>query len=404
MGFFLQEKIDFEKHNEQVRRLWADYRQNKHARVPVRVTGSIRNLISNPAVNRTGWSFEDFFTRAQAQIDCQLAYQHYCRHNVICDNEMGPPENGWRLGLDFQNSYDQAWFGCPLRFFGPLDVPDTVEILKDSPERLYKWEDPDPFWGRGDFMKRAVEMYEQIKGRCQSGLEFCGLGVLPPVALPGGGSDGVFSMALKLRGAAETMLDMYEKPDYFHALMDYLTRNSIRRIKAIREWSWDHDPDYKGNRSHRGSFGYADDSIAMLSSDQYRRFVLPYHRRIFDEFHDGSGSFVHLCGDATRHFKLLAAEFNVKSFDTGFPVDHGWLRKELGPEIEISGGPTVVLLKDGTAGQIAAETKRICRSGVMEGGRFVLIAANNLAPCTPVENIAAFYEAGKKYGRRRASG
>jgi len=40
---------------------------------------------------------------------------------------------------------------------------------------------------------------------------------------------------------------------------------------------------------------------------------------------------------------------------------------------------------------------------VLEGGRFVLIAANNLAPCTPVANIRALYEAGKRYGRTRIS-
>jgi len=35
----------------------------------------------------------------------------------------------------------------------------------------------------------------------------------------------------------------------------------------------------------------------------------------------------------------------------------------------------------------------------MEGGRFILREANNLAPCTPVENVVAFYQAGKEFGR-----
>lgn len=398
MAFFLNETIDFERHNEQTRQLWADYGERKHTRVPVRVTGSIRNLISNPAVNDTGWTFRDFFEKTGAQIDCQLAYQHYSRHHILCDNEMGLPES-WGIGIDFQNSYDQAWFGCPLRYFGDTDVPDTEEILKDDPGRLYRWDDPDPVMGRGDFMKRAMEMYEHMHRRREAGLEFQGLPVNPPKGLPGAGSDGVFSIACKLRGTVETMVDMLERPDYFHALMDYVTRNQIARIKAVREWGWDHDPDYTGDRNHRGSYGYADDAIAMLSCDQYKAFVLPYHRRFFEAFHDGSASFIHLCGDATHHFKFLADAFNVQSFDTGFPVDHGWLRKALGPDITINGGPTVMLLKDGTPDQVAAETKRICKSGVMDGKRFILIAANNLAPCTPVENIQALYEAAKTYGR-----
>ena len=39
----------------------------------------------------TGYTFEDFFKNPQAQIECQLAYQKWCRYNLVCDNEMGPP-------------------------------------------------------------------------------------------------------------------------------------------------------------------------------------------------------------------------------------------------------------------------------------------------------------------------
>ena len=57
------------------------------------------------------------------------------------------------------------------------------------------------------------------------------------------------------------------------------------------------------------------------------------------------------------------------------------------------------LLRDGKPEQIRKEVKRICESGIMEGGRFVLREANNLAPCTPIENVEAMYAAGKEYGR-----
>ena len=96
------------------------------------------------------------------------------RHNLLCDQEMGLPAEGWPLGLDFQNSYDQAWFGCPFRFFGPGDVPDTVEILKEDPAALDSWPEPDPFWGRGDFMKRVMAMHEAMVRSCEKGLEFHG--------------------------------------------------------------------------------------------------------------------------------------------------------------------------------------------------------------------------------------
>ena len=56
-------------------------------------------------------------------------------------------------------------------------------------------------------------------------------------------------------------------------------------------------------------------------------------------------------------------------------------------------------IKDGTPERIDSEAARICQSGVMSGGRFVMIAANNLAPFTPVKSIKALYESTKKHGK-----
>ena len=103
MSFYLDEKIDFKKHNAEVEELWRDYSENKHERIPVFVCGSIRNLISNPEINDTGFSFKDFFTKGEAQVKCQLEYQHYVRNNILCDAEMGIPKEAWRLTLNFQN-------------------------------------------------------------------------------------------------------------------------------------------------------------------------------------------------------------------------------------------------------------------------------------------------------------
>jgi len=41
---------------------------------------------------------------------------------------------------------------------------------------------------------------------------------------------------------------------------------------------------------------------------------------------------------------------------------------------------------------VAAETRRILSSGVMEGGKFILKEANNLAPRTPMANLQAMYD------------
>lgn len=396
MSWFLSHPPDFGRHNAEVAAVWSSYHEGRPQRVPVSVNGSIRNLIQNPDLNTTGYTFEDFFTDPEAHIQCQLAYDMWCRHHLLCDREMGLPKGGWTLSVDFQNSYDAGWFGCPLRYEGNA-VPDTVEILRENKYALYDMECPDPI--RGGLMGRAVEFYEFMHERCRN-LEFQGLPVHPPRTIPGEGTDGPWDAACKVRGAAEVCLDMLTDPGYCHDLMGFITDCLIRRMRAVREWRWDRYPDSpdKG-QFRRPGYGFADDAVVLLSLDQYREFVFPYHKRFVGEFSDGGAVSVHLCGDATRFFRVMRDHLNVQSFDTGFPVDFRRLRRELGPAVQISGGPSVMLVKDGPVPAIRDRVRDICGSGIMDGGRFILIAANNMAPRTPVEHVVALYDAAKEFGR-----
>lgn len=396
MAYFLSVCPDFAAHNAEVEAVWKAYHAGQPYRIPVSISGSIRNFLQNPELNDTGYTFQDFFEDPEVQIQCQLRYQRWLRYHLVCDREMGPPRDGWPVGIDFQNSTDASWFGCPL-FYQGNHVPDTREILKEEPRRLYDLECPDPL-GAG-LVGRAVEFYEYMQARCPQ-LEFEGLPVLPPKAIPGEGCDGPLDAAYKLRGAAQVCMDLAADPDYFHDLLGYVTEYLIRRMKAVRQWRWERQPEAEDRGEfHRPWYGWADDAIVLLSVAQYREHVLPYHRRLVEEFGDGGPTAVHLCGDAQRFFPLLRDELNVQSFDTGFPVDFARLRSELGPEVQISGGPTVMLVRSGPPAAIRAEVERICASGIMEGGKFILIAANNLSPCTPLEHTSALYGAAREFGR-----
>jgi len=395
MSFYLAHPIEFEAHNAEVQRVWQAYRDRKPYRVPVSIVGSITNLLCNPEINTTGYTFKDFFESPQAQIEAQLAYQKWCRFNLVADQEMGLPKDGWTVGVGFQNSYEAAWMGCPFRYFDGV-VPDTEPILRERKELLYDLEAPDPL--RGNLLGRAMEFFDYMQEKCP-GMEYEGLPVNPPKTIPGEGTDGLFTLAYKVRGATECLLDMVEDPDYFHDLMRFVTESAIERMKAIRQWRWERCPDDPDVGDFRkGSMWFADDAIAVLSVAHYREFILPYHRQLISEFSDGSPMSVHLCGDATRFFPILRDEFNAQSFDTGYPVPFEALRERLGPDVEIKGGPPVPLVKGGPPSAIRDEVRRICGSGIMEGGRFVMIAANNLAPCTPVEHVQTLYEACMEFG------
>lgn len=377
--------IDFEAHNAHVRQVWKAFHDGKPNRVPMTLGISSRFTILNPDANPRGIAYEDYFGSPDVMFDHQLQHHHWVRHNLLHDAELGLPET-WTVTVDFQNSYEALWWGAELRFI-PGDVPDTPPFLTDQD----KWAfidagPPEPFSG---WMGRAWEYLEHFRERA-AGCEFHGRPVQAG-GLPGAGTDGPFTVACALRGPTALCLDMYEDKDFFHALMQLIVDATIRRIRAFRE--------RLGQPVESRTWGFADDSIALLSERAYREFILPHHRRLVDEFGPDGPNSIHLCGDATHLFRAIRDELRVMSFDTGFPVDHGALRRELGPDVTIYGGPHVEVLRAAGPQAVRDETRRILQSGVIEGGRFVLREANNLAPGTPPANVAAMYEACREFGR-----
>lgn len=378
--------MDFAAHNTEVKEVWRRFHQGRPSRVPMVLGISSRFTILNPAINSKGVTYEEYFNDPDAMFETQLRHQHWIRHHLPQDAEMGLPD-AWTVGVDFQNCYEALWWGAPLRFV-EANVPECEPFITEENKAAFIARGiPDPF---GGWMGRNWDYLEHFRRRAESGYEFCGRPV--KAGSPTGcGTDGPFTIACALRGPTAICLDMYADPGFYHDLMGLLVEGTIRRIRAYRE--------RLGQPVESKAWGFADDSIALLSLATYRELVLPYHRRLIAEFGYPGPNSIHLCGDATRHFKTIRDELNVTAFDTGFPVDHGALRRELGPNVTIQGGPHVELLRTGSPRAVRAEAKRILHSGVMEGGKFVLREGNNLAPFTPVANVAAMYAACKEFGR-----
>lgn len=185
---------------------------------------------------------------------------------------------------------------------------------------------------------------------------------------------------------------MLESPDYFHQLMDYLTEATIQRLKAWRR--------YAGEPAVSPYFGFADDSIQLIGAEMYQEFVLPYHKRLREALSTGEEpGFCHLCGNATRHYPLIQQELNIGTFDTGFPVDHAALIRQLRPGTVIQGGVPAELVLRGTPEEIRTASRRIIESVKPLSRQFVFREGNDVPPGTPLENMWALYEAGREFGR-----
>ncbi|MDD4889533.1 MAG: uroporphyrinogen decarboxylase family protein [Phycisphaerae bacterium] len=387
--------IDFAKHNAAAKQLWADFWAGKAARVPMTISANYRMIVLDPALNTRGHSFGRIFGDPAAMIEVQADFKDWYRHNVLCDEQLGPVAQ-YDVGVSFMNCYDALYFGCPLHF-RQGQIPDTSPwLLEDNRDGLFDRDFSEAAALKHEWVARSIEFHGYaVAQRGKWERNGVTIGDVNPAFL---GSDGPFTAACAVRPPDLVMIDMMDDPAYVHRLMGTITDALITRTRAMRR--------HYGQPLVAKSAGLADDACMMLSPRMYREFVLPYHRRMLTELADvaaikatGKGGIgVHLCGDASHLFKIMVDELGVTSFDTGFPIDHGKVRRELGPSIWINGGPGIQTLKDGTPAEVFAETKGILQSGIKAGGRFILREGNNLAPCTPMANIAAMYEANLQFG------
>jgi hypothetical protein len=319
----------------------------------------------------------------------QLEWRYWQRFLLPGDHEGGLPE-AWELLVDFENHTDAAWFGCPVHYHHG-QVPDTEPILAgDRARLLFDQGIPDPF--APEWARRACDILAHWQARSERGWTFLGRPVRPARHAPFLGNDGVFTCAASLRGATQICLDIYESPEYVRELLAYIHEAFVQRMEA-----WRRHLDLPVAPSD--GFWGADDSIALLSPEVYREFVLPWHRRFYDRFATARGRGMHLCGSVQHLLPLIARQLGIEWFDTGFPVDFGRLRRELGPEITVSGGPHAALFTRGNTPETMAErTREILTSGILQGGRFVLQEGNNLPPTADLEVCRAFCAAGMEYG------
>jgi len=375
--------FDIAAHNAEVKRCWEAYHAGKPCRTPIIVGLATRFFLYHPEVNPGRLSFREYSEDPDKMFDFQLRWQRWVRFNVLQDAELGLPEK-WTVWPDFQNYYEAAWFGCPVLYLDE-QVPDTTPAFGDCPERVMERGLPDPL---GGLMAKGLDWYERMKARAARETY---LDRPIEAVVPCQGTDGPFTVACNLFGPDVACELMAGEPERFHRLMAFITEATIRRLVALRRIA--------GVPVPQDGFFFADDSVALISTAMYREHVLPYHQKLCAALATDKPRGIHLCGDATRHFKTLRDELNIQTFDTGYPVDFGWLRRELGPAVRIQGGPDIEFLRTATPGQVRERVRDIMQSGILDGGLFVLREGNNMAPGTPHENMAALYQAGREFGR-----
>ena len=363
--------------------VWDAYRARRPIRVPLMWGVNPRIILLDPELNPEGTTYEAAFNDPHAACVVQSRFQEYVAATLsqTCDGKAALPE-AWTFGVENQNVYDAAYFGAEVVFEpGQVPISRAPYSLADV-DRFLAMDFSQPL--ENPWLKDRIQMHSKLTKEAE-GFEHLGRrGKVQPLGL---GFDGPLTAVASLFGEDGFYL-LKADPDKARRLLMKITRDAATRNRCLAKRNGGWTPPDRG--------WLADDSIQLISTTMYREVVLPSHAWWYDNMSTSKVSdrrrSIHLCGDATRHFKTLRDELGVDAFDTGFPVDHGALRKVLGPEVEILGGPRVDVLLQGTPEECAAVTRDILRSGVTDGGRFILREANNLPPCCPLENLRAVYE------------
>jgi len=169
---------------------------------------------------------------------------------------------------------------------------------------------------------------------------------------------------------------MYGEPQTWRALMDKLARVVADYFVAQVE-------------AGAQAVQLFDSWVGALSPDDYRQFVLPYSRLIFDALRETGVPTIHFgTGTATLLHRMKEAGGDVISLDWRTPLDWGW--NVLGPEVAVQGNLDPVALF-APREELERRVRAILQQASGRPGH-IFNLGHGILPETPVENVKAVVE------------
>ena len=197
-----------------------------------------------------------------------------------------------------------------------------------------------------------------------------------------------FSLAAMMRSTSEFMMDIMDpaREEAAHRLIEYSTLATTQFVGLMA-----------GRGAHMVSNGDSTAGPDMMSPALYRRFALPYERRVAEYAHGlGLPYVLHICGKTDRILEDMAAS-GADGLELDYKTDVRLARDTLaGRGVVFLGNidPNAVLAL-GTPELVAEKTRELM--GVFEGNaRFILNAGCAIPASTPAENLRALMRAARE--------
>lgn len=211
------------------------------------------------------------------------------------------------------------------------------------------------------------------------------------IAAPWGWS-GVYNMVSQYRNIELLMMDVYEMPDLYNALMNKIS-GEMAIYNAHLAQTEVECVGIQGNIANGAIFG----------SDFFSEYVEPYEKPVIDAVHShGAFTIYHNCGMARELYtSYKRMGFTVWETVSEHPLGDNTLeeaKKYFGDSMCLLGNlDQVHFLKTASPREVALKTRELMEIG-KPGGYYIFSTSDFLEKGTPVENIRAMIEAAKEAG------
>ncbi len=312
----------------------------------------MRQCVENPAV------IYDYVIRLVEQVNCdglRLFVKPEPMKVVRQGDELivVDEKDGHRLGrID-------AWGGGE---FVPDRPAPPIETLDDARTRLRQM--------AGEFTDEKMELLRQARARVPHRFV---------ASSPGGITMNTYTA---LRGRAQAMIDLIERPDFVRAVMEMQVETMIQRAEKLL--TADIDALYIGDPAA---------SASLISPAHFERFCLPAYQAFCRHFQDQDILiYIHVCGNSNLILEMLAdtGAHVVEPLDPLGGVSVADAKRRIGHKVALMGGVNTITLARGSAEEVRQEAIQKCREGGPYG--YILAAGDMVPPDTPLENLQAMVD------------
>jgi MtaA/CmuA family methyltransferase len=341
-------------------RVVAAYKRSFADRVPV------YPIVASFAGTLDGLSIEEYCTNPTRAITAMMNYfERYQPDVVLAYNDLAKEAEA---------------FGCRVKYSDYVVPSIDQHVLQEDKAGLAKLAMPDPYK-----TARLPGFLEQCEALVKA---------KPPTAI-GAVAVGPWTIAMLLRNPETMLLDTFEDPQFIHDVMGVAT-------EFCKTWG-----DAIVKTGIGLSFSEPTASISLISPDNYREFVAPYHKQLVEHFKAKKvGVTTHICGTTYPIFEdLIGCGFTTVSFDLDQQGDPALYVDQLTRFMEVAHGRAVAIgnvdatkFEKTSRESMYADVKRCVDAAARQSG-FILSTSCEIPPKSDPEIVRWFMDAAHEYGR-----